>query len=74
VSTSSSYEGTVIQGPDGSGAMDMFAGRPMKDWIDEIAPKAGIVVAIGDCATWGGLPAVPPNPSTRPACSSTARA
>ncbi len=41
----------------------MFAGRPMKDWIDEIAPKAGIVVAIGDCATYGGLPAVPPNPS-----------
>ncbi len=41
----------------------MFAGRPMKDWVDDIAPKAGIVVAIGDCATWGGLPAVPPNPS-----------
>lgn len=57
------YEGSVIQAPNGTGRFDMFAGRPMKDWVDEIAPKAGIVVAIGDCATWGGLPAVPPNPS-----------
>jgi len=57
------YEGTVITEPNGSGRMDMFAGRPMKDWVDDIAPKAGIVVAIGDCATYGGLPAVPPNPS-----------
>jgi hypothetical protein len=29
-------EGTVIQGPDGSGAMDMFADRPMIDWITEL--------------------------------------
>jgi hydrogenase small subunit len=57
------YEGTVMEGPEGSGRYDMFAGRPMKDWVAEIAPKAGIVVAIGDCATWGGLPAVPPNPT-----------
>ena len=57
------FEGTVIKGPDGSGRFDMFAGRPMKDWVADIAPKAGLVVAIGDCATWGGLPAVPPNPS-----------
>ncbi len=57
------YEGTVIEGPNGTGRFDMFAERPMKDWVDDIAPKAGLVVAIGDCATWGGLPAVPPNPS-----------
>ena len=69
------YEGSVIEGPNGSGRFDMFAGRPMKDWVDDIAPKAGIVVAIGDCATWGGLPAVPPNPSRlAAACSSTAAA
>ena len=57
------YEGSVIEAPNGTGRFDMFAGRPMKDWVDDIAPKAGLVVAIGDCATWGGLPAVPPNPS-----------
>ncbi|HCY82067.1 MAG TPA: hydrogenase, partial [Xanthomarina gelatinilytica] len=40
-----------------------FADRPMKDWIKELSEVAGYVVAIGDCATWGGIPAVPPNPS-----------
>jgi hydrogenase small subunit len=35
----------------------------MKDWVKELAAVAGYTVAIGDCATWGGIPAVPPNPS-----------
>jgi hydrogenase small subunit len=57
------FEGSVIEGPDGSGRFDMFAERPMKDWVIELAHAASIVVAIGSCATWGGLPAVPPNPT-----------
>lgn len=57
------FEGTVIQGPNGSGRYDMFADRPMKDWVLELANQASIVVAIGDCACWGGIPAVAPNPS-----------
>ena len=57
------YEGTIIDGPDGTGRYDMFADRPMKDWVTDIAPKAGIVVAVGDCAAWGGIPAMEPNPS-----------
>ena len=57
------FEGTVIEGPDGTGRMDMFADRPMKDWVAEMAAQAGIVVAIGDCACWGGIPAMEPNPS-----------
>lgn len=57
------FEGTVIQGPNGSGKMNYFADRPMKDWVRELANAAQFVVAIGDCATWGGIPAVPPNPS-----------
>ncbi|GAB4436839.1 MAG: hydrogenase [Chloroflexi bacterium OHK40] len=57
------FEGTVIQGPGGSGRYDMFADRPMKDWVLELANQASIVVAIGDCACWGGIPAVAPNPS-----------
>lgn len=56
-------EGTVIQAPNGTGRYQMFAERPMQDWVREIAAQAGIVVAIGDCACWGGLPAVEPNPS-----------
>jgi NiFe hydrogenase small subunit HydA len=56
-------EGTVIQGPNGSGRMDMFADRPMIEWITELCEAASIVVAIGDCACWGGIPAMEPNPS-----------
>jgi len=56
-------EGTVITGPAGSGRMDMFAGRPMTEWITELTNVASIVVGVGDCATFGGLPTVPPNPS-----------
>ena len=57
------FEGSVIQGPDGSGIMNLYAGRPMKDWIKDLAEVAQYVVAIGDCAAWGGIVAVPPNPT-----------
>ncbi len=57
------YEGSVIQGPNGNGSMNNFAERPMQDWVRELSNVAGYVVAIGDCATWGGIPAVPPNPT-----------
>ncbi len=57
------FEGTVIQGSQGTGNMNYFAGRVMKDWVEDLAKVANYVVAIGDCATWGGIMAVPPNPS-----------
>ncbi|TAF63547.1 MAG: hydrogenase [Cytophagales bacterium] len=57
------YEGSIVQGPKNTGTMNYFCDRPMKDWVKELAAVAGYVVAIGDCATWGGIPAVPPNPS-----------
>ena len=57
------FEGTVILGPGGSGRMNMFAGQPMKTWLQQLAPLARYVVAIGDCACWGGIPATPPNPT-----------
>ncbi|MEM7371465.1 MAG: hydrogenase [Bacteroidota bacterium] len=57
------FEGTIIQGPNGTGKMNYFSDRPMKDWVKELADVAQFVVAIGDCATYGGIPAVPPNPS-----------
>ena len=57
------FEGSVIQGPNGSGKMNLYAGRPMKDWVKEIAEVAQYVVAVGDCAAWGGIVAVPPNPT-----------
>ncbi|MGB8853065.1 MAG: hypothetical protein WCC69_05810 [Pirellulales bacterium] len=57
------FEGTVIRAPHGTGRFNMFADRPMKDWVAEIAGVANAVVALGDCACWGGIPATAPNPS-----------
>lgn len=57
------FEGTVINAPNGTGEWNRFADRPMKDWVREISDVANFVVAIGDCATYGGIPAMAPNPS-----------
>ncbi|MGJ8685883.1 MAG: hypothetical protein ACSHWQ_00280 [Spongiibacteraceae bacterium] len=57
------FEGSVINAPDGSGSWNRFAKRPMKDWLNDLADQAQYVVAIGDCATWGGIPAMAPNPT-----------
>jgi len=57
------FEGTVINAPDGTGEWNRFAGKPMKEWVAALSAAAQFVVAIGDCATWGGIPAMAPNPS-----------
>lgn len=57
------FEGSVINAPNGTGEWNRFAGRPMKEWVRELSDVAGYVVAIGDCATYGGIPAMAPNPS-----------
>jgi len=57
------FEGTVVNAPDGTGEWNRFAGRPMKAWVADLAKVASYTVAIGDCATWGGIPATAPNPS-----------
>jgi uptake hydrogenase small subunit len=41
------FEGTVILGPNKSGRFNMFADRPMKDWVAELSAQAGAVVALG---------------------------
>jgi hydrogenase small subunit len=57
------FEGTVVNAPNGTGAWNRFAGRSMKDWVKDLCNAATFVVAIGDCATYGGIPAMAPNPS-----------
>ena len=57
------FEGTVITAPNGTGEWNRFAGRPMLQWVSELSKAAQFVVAIGDCATWGGIPATAPNPT-----------
>ena len=40
-------------------------GQPitMNEWIDRLAPKAAALVAVGTCATYGGIPAMKNNPT-----------
>jgi len=35
----------------------------LNEWVDRLAPKAAAVVAIGTCATYGGIPAMKNNPT-----------
>jgi uptake hydrogenase small subunit len=56
-------EGTVIRAPNGSGEWNRFAGRPMQEWVRALSNVARYTVAIGDCASWGGIPATDPNPT-----------
>jgi hydrogenase small subunit len=62
-------EGSVL---DESRAGDGFftglgdsGGRPItiSTWLDRLAPQAAAVIAIGTCATWGGIPAAAGNPT-----------
>lgn len=40
-------------------------GRPITtvEWIDRLCPGAAATIAIGTCATWGGIPAAENNPT-----------
>jgi uptake hydrogenase small subunit len=57
------FEGTVIRAPNGSGEWNRFAGRPMQEWVRTFTQMSRFTVAIGDCASWGGIPATDPNPT-----------
>ena len=46
---------------------DPETGQPIttNEWVDRLAPKAAAVVAVGTCATYGGIPAMKNNPTGR---------
>ncbi len=58
-------EGSVLLGPNGSGRCQMLAGtgRTMADWVRSLSTRAGVVVAVGSCAAFGGVPAAAPDPA-----------
>jgi uptake hydrogenase small subunit len=56
-------EGSIIHGPNGTGRFDTFAGRPKRDVVAELCERADYVLAMGSCASFGGIPAAAPNPS-----------
>ncbi len=48
-------EGAIITGPDHTGMFETFDGKPKKDIVKQLAERAGIVLAIGTCASFGGV-------------------
>ncbi|HBZ44999.1 MAG TPA: HupU protein [Maritimibacter sp.] len=58
-------EGAIARGPKGTGRFNMLAGtdRSLLGWVQALAPKAAHVVAVGTCATYGGVTAAGGNPS-----------
>lgn len=56
-------EGSIIHGPGGTGRFDTFEGRPKRDVVLALCQRAEYVLAMGSCASFGGIPAAPPNPS-----------
>ncbi|TDP86657.1 HupU protein [Oharaeibacter diazotrophicus] len=58
-------EGSILCGPNGTGRFNRLAGteRTMMDWVRALAPRAGVTVAVGSCAAFGGIPAAGPDPT-----------
>lgn len=55
-------EGSIVTAPRGTGLYDSYQGRARKDMVLELAHQAGVVVAMGTCAAFGGVHAASPNP------------
>lgn len=46
-----------------NGVYMKLAGRTAVDVLKEVGSKAAAIVAIGSCASWGGVPSAAPNPT-----------
>jgi hydrogenase small subunit len=53
----------VVEGsvPSADKRFCMVGGRPFKEILEEAAKKAGAIIAVGACATYGGIPAASPS-------------
>jgi hydrogenase small subunit len=40
-----------------------IAGRTAVDLLKDVGSKAGAIISIGSCASWGGIPSADPNPT-----------
>ena len=45
------------------GVYCQVGGKPILETVKELAPQAAAVIAIGSCASWGGIQSAPPNPT-----------
>jgi hydrogenase small subunit len=41
----------------------MLGGRPALEVLKDVGSKAAAIIAIGSCASWGGVPSADPNPT-----------
>ncbi|MFH1723433.1 MAG: NADH:ubiquinone oxidoreductase [Elusimicrobiota bacterium] len=48
-------EGAVLRGPGGTGMYDTVDGKPKKNLVSALAKRAQYVVAVGTCASFGGI-------------------
>jgi uptake hydrogenase small subunit len=48
-------EGSIIRGPGGTGMYDTYRGAPKKNLVAALAKRARVVVAVGTCASFGGI-------------------
>ena len=48
-------EGSVLRGPGGTGMYDRIRGNPKKDFVAFLAKRAQYILAIGTCASYGGI-------------------
>ncbi len=54
-------EGAIPTKNDGKYCM--IGGQTAKDMLTEVAGGAAAIIAIGSCASWGGVPSAKPNPT-----------
>ena len=58
-------EGSLLRGPNGTGRFHVLSGtgKPMIEWVRQLAEKAQYTIAVGTCATYGGVTAGGCNPT-----------
>ncbi len=54
------WSGMGVEVREGS---DVAQPIPTAEWLSRLAPGAAAVIAVGTCATWGGIPAAEGNPT-----------
>lgn len=59
-------EGSILTGPKGTGRFHILSGtgRSMLDWVTSLASHAKHVLAVGTCATYGGITSAGGNPAS----------
>ena len=58
-------EGSILRGPSGTGLCNRLAGtgKTMLEWVRRLAPRANYCLAVGTCASYGGIHAAQPDPA-----------